>query len=262
MARIQNDLLKLTGSLGGLTFTQDEDGTIVKQKNPKKEKSKMSPEAQNNMREMGGASTAAKELRWRFSQDNKGICDRYFSGRLSGMMRRVVGLGEELRGQRNLDIRKNGVLLEGFEFIKIRPLVYSIGGIKNKPTLNVGRNEVNWTSPSLNRHEQITSPDGATHFKFILGAAGLCNYNYDPKRNEYLPSLKPQSLAGKFHYSEIISLSQKSIAPVSLYLKLSDTELHEEMGVVTTVGVAFYRNVNGELMRMEKSGAMRILGVF
>lgn len=266
MARITNDIFKLRGSLGGFSFSQDEKGTIVKQKSDvDKNRIKTDPRSQGtregNM-ELGGASRAAKALRIAFLQHSKEFGDRYFSGRLCGVMRKVVGLGEGVPGQRNLDIRKNGCLLENFEFIKSRPLAYSIGGIREKPTLNAERNEVYWTSPSLNRKEQITAPEGATHFQFIMGAAGLCNYNYDPQKNGYLPSLKPPSLARKLHYSEIISLAQKNIAPVSLHLKLSETALPEDMGVVPFVGIEFYRNVNGELMRMEKSLAMRILGVF
>ncbi len=267
MARIKNDLFKLTGTLGGLSFSQDEHGTVVKQKSTVSKKRIMthpkSKGTRENMMEMGGASMAAKVLRLGFMGQRKGIYDRYFSGRLNGRMRLVVGAGEGLRGQRKLDIRKNGNLLEGFEFVQARPLLYSVGGITEKPTINAERNRVDWSSPALDRKKQITAHEDATHFKFILGAAMVSNYEFNTAQNKYFPlEAKFQNLA-TFLESEAIALTQKIIAPVSLTLKLSDTIIvPETVGVVSVVGVAFFRNVNGELLGIDNSGGMRILGVF
>lgn len=266
MARIKNDLLKLTGSMGGMSFSQDEFGTIVKGM-PKKTKKqvKTNPRSQrtreSNM-EMGAGSAAAKVLRLSFLRGRKGLEDRYFSGRLSGVMRKVVALGAGKSGERKLDIRENGSLLKEFEFINARPLVYSVGGIKEEPTLNAGRNEVYWTSPTLNRKEQITALEGATHFSFKLCAATVSNYEYNARQNKYLP-LEPKhhSLSGLVE-SEPIDLKHKTITPISLRLKLAeDTVLPDEVAVVSAVGVAFYRNVNGELLEVKDSLAMRVLGV-
>ena len=266
MARLTNDLLKLSGTLGGLSFSQDEHGTIVKQKASVSKKriktSASSKRTRESNMEMGGASMAAKNLRLAFMVKQRGIGDRYFSGRLNGVMRKVVGLGSGLSGQRKLDIRKNGRLLEAFEFIKARPLVYSVGGIKKKPTFNAARNEVLWTSPALNRKEQITAPKEATHFKFILGAATVSNYEYSPKQNKYLPlETKFRNLCA-FMNSEPIALNQKIITPLTLHLKLAETiTVSDEVAVVCVVGVSFFRNVNWELLEVKDAGGLRILGV-
>ena len=216
----------------------------------------------DNMMEMGCASMAAKVLRLGFMRQRKGICDRYFSGRLNGRMRLVVGAGQGLRGQRKLDIRKNGGLLEGLEFINARPLVYSIGGINEKATVNEARNEVFWTSPTLNRKEQITAPKEATHFTFILGAATVSNFEYSPAQNKYLPLEPKFRNLSSFTDSEPIALNQKIIAPVNLRLQLAEaTAIPEAVAVVSVVGVVFFRNVNGELLEMKDAGGMRVLGV-
>lgn len=266
MARIKNDLFKFSGTLGGLSFSQDEFGTIVKQKaTVSKKRIKNSPKSKRTREsnvEMGGASTAAKVLRVALLLHRKDIGDRYFSGRLSGLMRRVVALGEGASGERKLDIRKNGRLLEEFEFVNARPLVYSVGGIKEKPTLNAGRNEVFWTSPSLNRKEQLTAPKGATHFKFILGAAAVSNYEYRANKKKYEPMEPKFRVPSVFVDSEPIALNQKTIAPVSLNLKLTNgIAIPEAVAVVTVVGIEFFRNVNGELLEVKDAGGMRVLGV-
>ena len=266
MARIKNDFLKFSGSMGGMTFYQDEKGTVVKQKSEvSKKRIKEHPRSQrtreSNM-EMGAASMATKAMRQALNSKKRGFEDQYFSGRLSGQLRRVVGLGEGFPGQRKLDIRKNGSLLEKFEFIRMRPLVYSLGGIKEKPTLNAERNEIYWTSPTLKRKEQITAPDGATHFKFILGAGTVSNYGYSAAKNMYVPLETKFRNVGGFVESEPIGLNQKIIAPIELQIKLTEEiALPEELAALTMVGVSFLRNVNGEMLEMEDSLAMRVLGV-
>lgn len=259
-------MFKLTGSMGGLSFSQDEFGTIVKKKaTVSKKRIKNNPRSkrtrESNM-EMGGASQAAKLLRMGFLKHGKELGDRYFSGRLNGLMRKVVALGSGKPGERKLDLRKNGALLETFEFINARPLVYSVGGIKEQPTLNVGRNEVVWTSPTLSRKEQVTAPKEATHLCFKMVAATVGNYEYNTIKNTYLPLAPKFKNCSALTESEPIALNQKTLAPVTLQLKLTEAEaLPEEVAVVSAVGVSFYKNVNGELLKVEDAGGMRVLGI-
>ncbi|MCZ4319217.1 hypothetical protein O4H26_09455 [Aequorivita viscosa] len=265
MARIKNDSFKFSGTIGDLSFSQDEYGTIVKKKatvdKKRIENNPRSKRTRESNVEMAGASSAAKVLRLSFLHKRKGLGDRYFSGRLNGLMRIVVSLGKGISGQRKLDIRKNGGLLEEFEFVNARPLVYSIGGIKEKPTFNTERNEVYWTSPSLNRKEQITAPKEATHFKFILGAATVSNYEYQAKKTAYVAMEPKFKIPSVFTDSEPIALKQKTIAPVTLSLKLTDgIAIPEAVAVVTAVGVAFFKNVNGELLEVKNCSAMKIMG--
>ena len=266
MARIENDFLKLRGSIGGMTFSQDEFGTIAKKKpTVSKDRIKNNPRSEGTRKgnmEMGGGSMAAKDLRLALKLKKNGIKDQYFSGRLSGRMRKVVLLGAGLFGQRKLDIRKNGTLLEGFEFINARPLVYSVGGIKEKPSLNKKRNEVRWSSPRLNRKEQITAPEGATHISFKLGAGTVSNYGYNVSQKKYVALEQGFKNISAISESEPLPLNKKNIAPVNLEIKLTEANaIPEEVAVVTFVGVSFYRNVNGELLGIEDVGGMKVLGV-
>lgn len=264
MARIKNGML--SGSLGELTFTYDEYGPIVKEKSKvDKKRIKNSPSSkgtrEGNM-EMGGASMAAKDLRLAFMLKKNNLGDQYFSGRLTGRMRKLVLLGDGLSGRRKLDIRKNGCLLEGFEFINARPLVYSVGGIKKKPSFNKERNEVCWISPSLNRSEQITAPEGATHFTFKLGAGTVSNYGYNDSKRKYVALERRFKNISAITESDPIALKQARIGPVKLGVTLTEgIAIPDEVAVVTFVGVSFYRNVNGELLKIENVGGMKVMGV-
>ncbi len=260
MARIIDTDLKLRGSMGGMIFTADEYGPIARKK--PEGPIKLTKATMESSVEYGGASMAAKALRRALNSKKRGLEDHYFSGRLSGKMQKVVALGQGERGARKFDLRKNGEPLKAFEFFKARPLVYSIGGIKEEPKLNEIRNEVYWTSPSLNPKKQITAPEGATHFKFIFCAATLTNYHYNTDQKKYVPLEPKHSGVSTLVESEPIALKQSTIAPIAMRLKLDESKaIPEEVAVVSAVGVSFYRNVNGELLKIEAAGGMRVLGV-
>ena len=61
MARIKNDIFKLSGSMGGITFTQDENGTIARKKSDGPVK--LSKGTRESNIEYGAASSATKALR-------------------------------------------------------------------------------------------------------------------------------------------------------------------------------------------------------
>lgn len=260
MARIKNDAFNFSGSMGGMTFYKDEFGPIVKRKS--EGPTELTKGTQDGNMEMGGASMAAKALRQALSSKQRELEDHYFSGRLSGMMRKVVALGEGSPGERRLDLRKNGDLLESFEFINERPLVYSVGGIKEKPTYSKGRNKISWISPALKSKTQISPPEGATHFKFILGAGTVSNYEYNKTKKEYTPVKLQFKNLGDFVESAPIALKVKNIAPVDLNVQLTEASpLPEEVAVVTVVGVSFMKKMNGEMLEMKDTGGMRVLEV-
>lgn len=265
MARVKNDLLKLSGSFGGFTFYQDEKGTVVKQKATVYKKRIMthpnSKRTRENMKEMGVASQAAKLLRLNLHEHHNKMGDRYLSGRLSGLFRKVVGLGSGIPGERILDFRANGAILEGFEFVKARPLQESIGGIIEKPTASINRNEIYWTSPTLNRKKQITAPIEATHCKFILGAAAVPNFKYNSTQKKYVCLETKQDYLGGYTFSEPIALSQKTIAPTLLTVTLTTEKLLDNIAVVTLVGIVFYKEVNGEMVKIDGVGGLKVLGV-
>jgi hypothetical protein len=73
------------------------------------------------------------------------------------------------------------------------------------------------------------------------------------------PNFRPASV---FANSEPIALAQKTIAPVTLPLKITEgIAIPEAVAVVTVVGVGFCRNVNGELLELKDAGGMRVLWV-
>jgi len=261
MARTKNNIFNLSGSLGGITFTRDEFGPIVKKKT--EGPYNLSQGTIESSVEFGGASMVAKVFRHTLNTKKLGLEDRYFSGRLSGKVRKVAAMGEGLRGKRKIDLRKNGEILTGFEFIRQRPLAASIGSMMNSISLNKTRNKVFWCTPRLNIKKQITAPKTATHLRFILCLVSVSNYHFCEQQSKYAPLTPEHKGFGSLIKTESIILDQIYIEPVSLKLELpTNAKIQEEVGVICSVGVEFLTNENGEFVVLEGTNSMKIIGVY
>ena len=263
MARLENSMFQLTGSIDGLTFVRDERGIIVKKKSSISRDRIMthpnSRKTRENMKEMGVASKAAKQFRMAFSGEGRWI-GSYFSGRMSGVLRRVVGMGEGERGKRSLDIRKNGErILKDFEFIESRPVLYSVGGNFMRPEFTPGRKKIRWESERLERAKYITSPKDATHMRYVMCVAGISSFKYDEKKDEYFP-LTSWNERMRMTESGFVSLNKKVVSSVQMEIILGK-EVPEEVGLIVSVGVEFWREINGSFLRMDKSWSMKVVGV-
>lgn len=258
MARVKNEFLELSGSVGDLTFREDSRGTIVQRKSGKKRK--QSDRQKANSVEMGGASKAGKVFRKAFSGKDSFWMDTYFSGRLSGAFRRIVGMGEGDFGSRALDFRRNGSeILAGFDFVENRLLRHFIGGIGESGRMDEERSGLEWVSPELNRRTQMTVPEGATHFVFVLGAVPMSGFVFDKGKKQYV-SMSDFRTSAFFVRSGFLSLMGDQILSQHLSIDFGES-LPEEVGIIHFVGALFYREINGEMELIENSHTMRMLGV-
>lgn len=260
MARVKNGLL--IGSIDGITFTSDSRGQIAKKKStvsPERIKNHPNSEGtREGMREMSAASMAAKNFRMAL-QHQKHWMDRYFSGRLSGAMRRVTGLGEGERGKRKLDIRRNGdTILTEVEFREALPMFHVVGGDFGKAQLAPDRQQLTWTSPLLNRVKEMTPPPRGSHFKWIFGVVGVSSYTFDSKLGKYRPDVVWKESA-VVTTSPLISLREKAIAPQKLSAEI-ENEVPEAVGLISFVGIEFWWEINRRLVMLEEGRCMKILG--
>lgn len=259
MARLENESLKIRGSIGGLSFTQDERGTVVKEKPAKKKWSELTEGTQKSAMEMKGASKMGLAFRRAFNIENKVWMDHYFSGRLNGKFRILAMEDKERPAPRHLDLRRNGHAFEGFECIDERPLWMSVGGLKIKPVWNPERTHAVLTLPELNVKKQITAPDTCNHISFAFAVVPVPNYAYNTHLNDYVPLANIQERC-KIKHSPILSLKPKTIGSQKLELRW-EKSFSEEVALVAMLGVRFYVGMNGELWQKKGTEAMRVLGV-
>lgn len=260
MARV-NGLTGISGNIGELTFYMDENG---QQRARKKVEGpiKQSERTKLSSIEFGLGSTAARDLRKGFSLHSHSLADSSVSARFSGALRRVAYFGEGPEGGRKLDLRSNGSHLIGTEFRKFHPLVYSLGGLKELPRFHQNGNGVIWNVGNINPQNQITGPKEATHFALQMNVAALSNYGYNEKQQKYVPLCKEVIGLGGFMQDEILPLTLFRIEMQPMEITLPISQLPQEAGLVVAVGITFYKEVNTEMLPIEKSGGMRIVGVF
>lgn len=259
MARMDNDYLKLRGSVGDLTFTPDLRGTVARKKPGKKKMKDLAEGSRNSALEMKGAGKMARNFCRSFQIEDKIWMDHYFFGRLSGRLRTLALKDTERMPPRWLNLKSHGQALEGFECFEKRPLWMSVGGLYPTPEWNGNRTMVKLNLPELNPKQQITAPDGTNHISFAFAVVPIPNYAYDPQKQDYFPL---SNYFGKalIAHGPVLNLKEKTIASQQLNLKW-ETPFDEEVALVCLIGVQFYTAMNGEVWKKGNTESMRVLGM-
>lgn len=257
----QIGIIKLQGTLGGLTFYQSNGRDIVRTlgtiDKKRIEKDPNFRRRRENMSEFGAASMVGKEVRQRFKAILKNVKGVTISGRLTGTLRRMIALGSGASGQRNLEIVKNKILLKNFEF-NIKIPFNSVVQIENTPPkINKNRNKITWTISDFNTSKLIKAPEGATHFKLILATTVLSNYQYNTKIKKYQPTENIENKTTKITYSPIIAVNNNVEPQTKLTTSLSKT-VPTKTAIINATGIIFYQKVNTKYYQLSTGNAMKI----
>ena len=261
-----NSYLKFEGSLGGLTYYEKDGKSLVKvQSRISKSRIERDPafkRTRENMMEFGAAANAGKALREAMSTIVKTMGDTYLTSRVTGVMRRMLNNGAGLRGQRNVDVVANTDLLEGFELNKTDALSSQFFAPYAKPSLNANRDIITWVVPDFNTDSFITKPEGATHFRLVLSAGLVSEYEYVAELRGYEPVNDDENAIGKAVFSADIPL----VGMVG-----SDTTLVVDLGIgaavvattatIAAIGIVFYQEINGQFYELASGNAMKIATV-
>ncbi len=245
MAR-QTGIIKLKGTIGGVTFYKSQDGHLAREKGGIPAQRMASDPAfqrtRENGNEFGTAGKAGKLLRTSFRAALQNASDSRMVSRLTKMMVKVVQAdATNPRGKRNV-IDGEAELLEGFEFNKngklgrtlYAPFTASIDRVTGKLSVDI---------PSFVPINMVSAPSGTTHFKIISSGAELDFENEtfiaDNKDNGILPwDITPSAVI-----SLINTVPANSTHPLFLAL-----------------GIEFYQEVNGEKYPL-KNGAFNPLAL-
>lgn len=259
----QKGYIDLEGTLGGLTFYKSGGQSIVKTKSAiNKDRILKDPSfkrTRENMSEFGGSARVGKALRHGYAAIMPIMGDRIIVARLMALMKTINANGSGARGKREFDILANKEVLEGFEFNKTLPLETIFFAPFNAPTLDANRSVCTWVIPDFNTQDYIHAPEGATHFKLVLGSTVLSNYTFNNGSKEYQPTNPNENETNSIVYSAEIPLTG---------LVGSDTTLTTDLGfaallpatvaVIVATGIIFYQDINGVLYELASDNAMTI----
>lgn len=259
----QKGIIKLKGSLGGLTFYERNRKSLVRTTGGI-EKSRIENDpafkrTRENMSEFGGSAKVGKAFRMGFVSIMKTMGSVTIVGRITGLMKRINSNGSGVRGQRSFEILNNKFVLEGFEFDNQKPLNAIFYAPYSAPNLDVNRSIATWVVPDFNTNDYINAPEGATHFKLLLTSSVLSDFTYVIDRKVYEPLHEAENEAHGIEFSTAIPLSGLVGSDTTLTVDLGfSSPLPATVGVITGIGIIFYQEINSEYYELSSENAMKI----
>jgi hypothetical protein len=245
MAR-QKGIVKLDGTLGGITFYKSQDGYLAREKGGV-EASRIANDpafarTRENGAEFGRAGKAGKMLRTAFRSLLQNTADSRMVSRLTADFVKVVQAdATNDRGQRNV-IDGEVDMLQGFEFNikgKLGTTLYApfTGSIdRTAGTLEV-------SIPAFVPINMVAAPAGSTHFKIISAGAEVDFENETFTVDSNDSAILPWDAATTTALTLSNSVTANSTKPLFLVL-----------------GIEFYQQVNTQMYSL-KNGAYNALAL-
>lgn len=239
MAR-QKGIIKLEGSIGDVSFYKSKDGYLAREKGGvDAERIKNDPAFQRtreNGSEFGRAGKAGRVLRNAFRLMLQNVADSKVTSRMTKEMMRIIQSdGDNARGERNVTAGEIG-LLEGFDFNINGKLSATLYAIYSR-TIDRANGELRVNIPAYVPENVIAYPAGATHFKFLLGAAEV---DFESEEFSF----------GQAQSAEVALGSQTANAEELIVTLTANTE----KDLFLVLGLDFLQDVNGVMYPL-KSGS-------
>ncbi len=245
MAR-QSGLIKLNGTLGGITFYKTQDGHLAREKGGV-EASRIAtdPNFQRKREtgaEFGAAGKAGKLLRTSLRTILQNSADNRMVGRLTSEMVKVIQADlTNPRGQRNV-IDGEAELLEGFEF----NIKGKLGNALYAPytaTINRTAGTLEVALASFVPYTMIAAPSGTTHFKIETAGAEV--------------DFENETFVVDENGSAIIAWDTVATAAITL---TNTVTANSTKPLFLVLGVEFYQEVNGQMYPL-KNGVYNPLAI-
>lgn len=245
MAR-QKGIIKLDGTIGGITFYKSQDGYLAREKGGvSADRIANDPNFQRtreNGEEFGRAGKAGKLLRNAIRAMLQNASDSRMVSRLTQKMVEVIQ--EDItntRGQRNV-IDGEAELLEGFEFnisgklgtTLYAPFTATIDRVAGTLTASI---------PSFVPINMLAAPGGSTHFKIVSSGAEVDFENETFVMDAQATAILPWDPTATAVITLVNNVTANSTVPLFLAL-----------------GIEFYQEVNGQMYPL-KNGAYNALSL-
>lgn len=227
----QKGVIKVQGTLDDITFTKTKNGFQAGMKSSLNKSRLLNDAAfartRENMNEFGKAGKASKMLRKALRNAIEQCKDAGLTPRLMKKMMEVIKAdATSSRGQRNV-IDGETELLKGFEFninARLEGCLFAqytaaIDRASGNNTINI---------PSFVPVQQIVSPEGATHFKIVSGAAVI--------------DFTTEAFESSFSETAVLPLDG---SPTAIINQANALPAASTYPLFLALGVQFFQQVNG-----------------
>jgi len=242
----QKGIIKLDGTIGGITFYKSQDGYLAREKGGvPAEKIANDPAFQRtreNGEEFGRAGKAGKLLRNAIRAMLQNATDSRMVSRLTQKMVEVVQADAiNPRGQRNV-IDGEAELLEGFEF----NISGKLGTTLYAPftgTIDRAAGTLTASIPSFVPINMLAAPSGATHFKIVSAGAEV--------------DFENETFVMDSQATAVLQWDATATAAINLANAVTANSTHP---LFLALGIEFYQQVNGQMYPL-KNGAFNALSL-
>ncbi|MBO9699555.1 MAG: hypothetical protein J7604_05050 [Sporocytophaga sp.] len=266
MAR-QKGIIKINGSLGGITFYQQNGENFTRETNgPSKEKIQSDPafrRTRENNQEFAGSAAAGKALRLGLQTYLDVMSDSRVTSALMKQFRIMVNRADSgTRGQRPIEILKHKDLLVGFNFNRFT-LFDSVFMAPYSVAVNTDRTAATFTIPDFSTDNSIHVPSGATHLRIIATASALSSYEFDESSKKYVPTDIESNTRNASASSVFIPIGGFVGATTELTPTITPAPaLLATSALVACIGIEFYQMVASKPYLLAQGNSMKITNVF
>ncbi|MFD2529172.1 hypothetical protein [Polaribacter marinaquae] len=242
----QTGIIKLKGTIGGISFYKTADGHLAREKGGvDKNRIQNDPAFQRtreNGSEFGRAGKGGKVLRNAIRVLLQNAKDKRVVSRLTKSL--VAITKTDTTNERGLRTLQDGNLnlLEGFEFNLNGKLGATLFAAFTK-TFDRVSGDTTLDLAAFSPTVRIAAPAGTTHFKVVMGASELDFVNETSTFENDETAILPYTAANTAAIALSATITANSTLPV-----------------VQVLGVEFYQEVNGEMYAL-KNGAYNALSV-
>lgn len=242
----QKGILKLDGTIGGITFYKSQDGYLAREKGGVDGNRIATDPAfqrtRENGNEFGSAGKAGKVLRNSLRVLLQNSSDNRMVSRLTQKMVEVLQADTtSVRGQRNV-IDGEAELLEGFEFnigAKLSNTLFA----PSTPTINRVTGDLNISVPSFVPTDMVAAPGGTTHFKLVASGVEV--------------NFENETFIADTSASAVLAWDGTATAVINLNNSVTANSTHP---LFLVLGIEFYQDVNGVKYPL-KNGAFNALSI-
>lgn len=241
----QHGFLKLQGTLGDVTFVKTQDGYLAKEKSDIGSRiatDKAFQRTRENNSEFGRAGKAGKVLRAALKALTMNAKDGRMTSRMLKVMMKVIKADlTSDRGLRNV-IDGEAEFLQGFDF-NINAVLGTTFSAPYTATIDRVTGLIEVTLPVFVPANVISSPDGATHYKFVSAGAEI-----DFTSETSIVSTSETAILPWDNNPTVIT-------PMSNPVTASSTH-----PLFLVFGIQFFQSVNGKYYPL-KNGAFNALSI-
>jgi hypothetical protein len=262
----QKGIIKLKGSMGGITFYQKNGEHFSRETNgPDKNKIKHDPAFQRtreNNQEFGGAAQIGKAFRTGLVKDFDEMSDSSCTARITKLIKQIISKGEGKRGQRDFSPNLYGEFFLYFAFNESVSF-NSILLASFTASANATRNEVTITIPDFNTGNMVHAPAGASHFRIINLISILSEYKFNETSQRYEPTDPDSNSLNAFNASNYIALGGNVGSDTIIVSTITPVPAIESTSIlISCIGIEFYQKVGSEYYLLASNNSMKVQAVY